>query len=210
MWAHLSLTWPFKNYCEILFTCFKLFEFRVQVLGFLKSIAEVPIQSSCGKNILWNCCEFSFFVWEHIALIYYVIWDWSLFLAGVEFWVFFYLCFLHFFFVTFLVTTIMSVKLGNLRTCTKLGSLCTLHRLLSNAGLWVRKRVSQNTSKHPLSLHSSLVLGYSLRLWLKSLVWVHSCLQGEEREGLSECKCAAGGRRVGVLGLSDKNDRESV
>lgn len=151
-WARLSLTWPFKNYCKTLFTPFKLCEFRVQILVFLKSIAEVPFQSSCAKNILWNCCEFSFFFWEYIALIYYVIgdleffpcWCWG-FLKNV--------CFLHFFFVTFLVIIIvMSVKLGNLRPCRRLGSLCMLHSLLSDVVLWVRQRVSQNVSKRPLKL----------------------------------------------------------
>lgn len=48
--SSVTYIWPSKNYRETLFTPFKLFEFRVLV--FLKSIARVPFQSSCAKNIL--------------------------------------------------------------------------------------------------------------------------------------------------------------
>lgn len=180
-WANLSLIWPFKNYCGTLFTPFKLFEFRVQILVFLKSIAKVPFQSSCAKNVLWNRYEFSFFVSECIALIYYyIIGD----LESFPCWCWFF--FLNVLFISFLVTilvikTTISVKLGNLRACTRLASLCVLHKVfcLMLVCEFDRGQVKIHLNT-PLSLHLSLVWGYLLTVWLKPLACTCSCLQSVE------------------------------
>lgn len=180
-WAHLSLIWPFKNYCKTLFTPFKLFEFRVQVLVFLKSIAKVPFQSSCAKNIFWNCYEFSFFVWECIALIYYyIIGDLESFLCWC--WFFSNKVFSMTFLVTILVIMIIiSAKLGNLRCCTRLGLLCMLHKVFCLMLVWELDRgqvkIHLNT---PLSLHLSLVWDiYSGCGWIPRPVPAPVCRAGK-------------------------------
>lgn len=135
---------------------------------------------------------FSFFFWEHIALIYYVT---GVLISGVEHDVHFLKQKpVHFFFATFLLIRVtMFVYIGNLRPCTGLGSLYTLQKVFSlrlafelGRG-WVKIHLSS-----PFSLHLSLVLWYKLLtycsllvrygiiysgLWLKCLVWACFCLE---------------------------------
>lgn len=114
--------------------------------------------------------------------------------------------FLNVFSITFLATilviiVIISVELGSLRACTRLASLCMLHKVFCLTLVCELDRgqvkIHLNT---PLSLHLSLVRGYFLGLWLKPLACACSCLQGIEQERLLDWKWAAGGRRGGVSG----------
>lgn len=115
---------------------------------------------------------------------------------------FFQKCVLHYFFGHhFSNHNYQAAKLGNLRACTKLGSLCILHKVFCLMLVCELDRgqveIHLNTT---LSLHLSLVGGYLLRLWLKPLPCACSCLQGIEQERLLDFKWAAGGRRTEVLG----------
>lgn len=128
-WAHLSFIWPFKNYWDNFYS-FYIIWVQSSSSGIPEINSKSPISVQLCKEYFFEIFyEFSFFVWECIAFIYYyIIGDLECFPCWC--WFFSNKVFSITFLVTILVIMIIiSAKLGNLRCCTRLGLLCVLHKV---------------------------------------------------------------------------------